>query len=169
MAGCLICVFGSLGEYVLVKVLYSATEDAKFHYFEKAKFQEEAAMTAEANGEVVLNEGDLQTSHTCRRHKLSRTSYTDSKQPQRSFSFADPTYLDCSVIGNLRIPLQWDGSNGKSILLWRKIDDISKWVFPFTFCIFCAFYWIILYIHYVSTNVQPYSRKFNLYRSTCIE
>ncbi|CAL8118134.1 unnamed protein product [Orchesella dallaii] len=32
MGGCMIWVFGALGEYVLVKVIYSVTEDAKFHY-----------------------------------------------------------------------------------------------------------------------------------------
>lgn len=34
MAGCMIWVFGALGEFVLAKVIYSMTEDAKFQYHE---------------------------------------------------------------------------------------------------------------------------------------
>lgn len=34
MAGCMVWVFGALGEFVLAKVIFSLTEDAKFHYHE---------------------------------------------------------------------------------------------------------------------------------------
>lgn len=34
MAGCMVWVFGALGEFVVAKVIFSLTEDAKFNYHE---------------------------------------------------------------------------------------------------------------------------------------
>lgn len=170
MAGCLICVFGSLGEYVLVKVLYSVTEDVRFHYVEKSEFHNEP--DGQANGEpIVFDDNGF--------HSLSHRTSKSARSPAKkcfgdSSNYNHPChesiFLEKIIYRKLRLPLQWvDPVNGHTILLWKKIDNFSKWFFPLTFCVFCGLYWLILYLHYVATQVQPYSRKFDIHRSSCIE
>lgn len=65
----------------------------------------------------------------------------------RSIATTSSASLDKSL-GKMKIPLQWTNpKNGKQILLWKCIDNISKWMFPLSFVIFCTIYWIVLYIH----------------------
>ncbi len=164
MAGCLICVFGALGEYVLVKVLYSVTEDVRFHYIEKSEFHNEPDEQA-TNGEAICFDDNGFHSLSHRTSKSARPRTKNMSHP-----IHESIFLEKIIYRKLRLPLQWvDPITGRTIMLWRKIDNFSKWFFPLTFCIFCGVYWLILYLHYVATQVQPYSRKFNLHRSACIE
>lgn len=164
MAGCLICVFGALGEFVFVKVLYSVTEDVRFHYIEKNEFHNEPDEQA-TNGEAIVFDDNGFHSLSHRTSKSARRTTKNINQPSY-----ESIILEKIIYRKLRLPLQWvDPVNGRIILLWRKIDNFSKWFFPLAFCMFCALYWLILYLHYKATQVQPFSRKFDLHRTACIE
>ncbi|ODN04119.1 Glycine receptor subunit alpha-3 [Orchesella cincta] len=186
MGGCMIWVFGALGEYVLVKVIYSMTEDAKFLYA-----LDMSASNMRKKDQDVLKTGDRQLSNeddsptqTNPRRRVSTMDFRPNSSMSTAYCGNDD---DRNIIGNfrarspslnsvrldkglgkLRLPLQWiDPKSGRQKLLWKKIDNICKWAFPLTFCIFCGVYWMLLYAHYRANVVQPFSSLIDLNRTSC--
>jgi len=179
MAGCMVWVFGALGEFVLVKVIFSLTEDAKFHYHEDyLEYQSRVTLGnsgAEASHQQNNNEQTLQVPPVAfpgtvdnnywhagelhphslmtrrlsqrRRHMAQANSDLGSRGDTVSIATTSSASLDKNL-WKLKLPLQWyDVKTGKSVLLWKKIDNFCKWFFPLSFVIFCTIYWIVLYIH----------------------
>jgi hypothetical protein len=194
MAGCMVWVFGALGEFVLVKVIFSLTEDAKFNYHEDyVEYQSKQTLRdADYSGLNLHQRNITNSSEPLERlpevrsdsighldanwHPKEVMNPTGSHKRRRSISLLklkmhDKKDFDDSVsvattssasldknIWKFRLPLQWvDPKTDKQILLWKIIDNFSKWIFPLTFVIFCTIYWIVLYIHsltyYESDNV----------------
>ncbi|CAL8118138.1 unnamed protein product [Orchesella dallaii] len=192
MGGCMIWVFGALGEYVLVKVIYSVTEDAKFHYAldmtpsNRRKNVQDTPKT----GEGQLNENNSPPpppqNNPRRRHSSNiefrpnssisalvcgNDDITDDRNFIGNFRMRSPSLNSVKLdkgLGRLRIPLQWiDSKSGRQMLLWKKIDNLCKWLFPLTFCIFCGIYWIFLYVRYGANVVKPFSPVEDLNRTSC--
>jgi hypothetical protein len=132
--GCMLSIYFALAEFVIVKVIYSVTEEVR-------------------KSNLVLEIGGMKKGQTRQKEVKgvkSKKRLGSVVLSGRSIATEDLPALNKTVLGK-EFSLIWihegkDQQNNRErrSVLWRRIDRICRWAFPLIFDIFCVIYWSLL-------------------------
>jgi len=104
------------------------------------------SLTEEQRSNNLVKKLNLELNEPCNNDKPQKKRLGSVVLSGRSVATEEMPLMNIPF-GCFHLPLVWN-SKGKRVVLWRKFDEVSRWLFPLIFGIFSAAYWTVLISHH---------------------